>query len=318
MKRILINESQYRLISEGIDFEEYIYDYDEAYVLDCFRKSGGKGVQNWGVLINPSMYQKALSEFTQYGRLTKFPVKYIYQWMGIIARNTCILRANTNLAGHESTFNEDAVENFLMDYFGDEIYNIEEDYVRFRVSEEEFLDLCEDKGLTLNESNGIHRDGQYDLFMDQDEVDEYDRKREKFEIRKKFEIIRKKFERYAELAERYNKSAINNYGIQIDNIGVNVDDCVIYREKDMITVLDDIGLYDWMKMPDGSDAWSDYGLSPIYDLLNEYNDSMSPEEILVLINKVLDVYHQRGDLSSIFINGGKDALSKITYGEAID
>lgn len=307
MKRIVINESQYRLISEGIDFEDYIYDYDEAYVLDCFKRSGGKGVQNWGVLINPSMYQKALSEFTQYGRLTKFPVKYIYQWMGIIARNTCILRANTNLAGHGSTFNEDAVEDFLLGYFGDKIYDIEGDSVRFRVSEEEFLDLCEDKGLTLNESNGIHRDGQYDLFMNQDEVDEYDNYLEEYEKRKKFE-------RYAELAERYNKSAINNYGIQTDNIGVNVDDCVIYREKDMITVLDDIGLYDWMKMPDGSYAWSDYGLSPIYELLNKYNDSLSPEEILVLINKILDVYHQRGDLSSIFIQGGRETLSKISNG----
>ena len=311
MKRIVINESQYRLISESFDFSDYLFDYDETYVLDCFKQSGGKGVQNWGVLINPSMYQKALSEYTKYGSLTKFPVKYLYQWMGIIARNTCILAANTNLAGHGSTFDEEAVENFLMDYFGDKIYNIEEDNVRFRVSEEEFLDLCEDKGLTLNESNGIHRDGQYDLFMNQDEVDEYDREREKFEIRKKFE-------RYAELAERYNKSAINEYGIQTDNISVSVEDCVIYREKSMFSVLDEIGLYDWMKMPDGSDAWSDFGLSPIYSLLDKYDDNLPPEEILVLINKILDVYHQRGDLSSIFVNGGTYALSKVSNGEVID
>ena len=73
-----------------------------------------------------------------------------------------------------------------------------------------------------------------------------------------------------------------------------------------------MGLYDWMKLPDGSDAWSDYGLEPIYKQLKEYDSSMPPEKVIVLINKVLDVYHQRGDLASAFIEGGRSTLSQIS------
>ena len=143
--------------------------------------------------------------------------------------------------------------------------------------------------------------------MNQEQVDDYDKKLEKYENSKKFI-------KYKEMAEQYNKKCINKYNIQTDNIQVDVENNVIYRVKDVSDYLDEIGLYDWMKMPDGSDAWSDFGLSPIFEILDEYNDSTTPEEALVIINKVLDVYHQRGDLSSIFIQGGNASLSKISNG----
>ena len=47
-------------------------------------------------------------------------------------------------------------------------------------------------------------------------------------------------------------------------------------------------------------------------LIKEYNDNSTPESVLILINKILDIYHQRGDLSSIFIEGGKKSLSLIS------
>ena len=72
-----------------------------------------------------------------------------------------------------------------------------------------------------------------------------------------------------------------------------------------------MGLYDWMQAPDGSDAWSDYGIDPILKIINEYDENLPPEKVLVLVNKVLDVYHCRGDLSSMFITGGKSSLNKI-------
>lgn len=76
--------------------------------------------------------------------------------------------------------------------------------------------------------------------------------------------------------------------------------------------LDGIGFYDWCKLPDGSDAWSDYGLEPIARIVSQYDPSMEPEEVLVLINRVLDVYHQRGDLASAFIEGGTGTLTRIS------
>jgi hypothetical protein len=80
----------------------------------------------------------------------------------------------------------------------------------------------------------------------------------------------------------------------------------------MTDFLDDRGFYDWTKLPDGSDAWSDYGLQPLMEICNEYDDNMSPEEVIVLINRALDVVHCRGDLASAFINGGSKSLDFIS------
>lgn len=76
--------------------------------------------------------------------------------------------------------------------------------------------------------------------------------------------------------------------------------------------LGEIGFYDWALLPDGSDAMSDYGLKPLFKIIKEYNSEMSPGEILVLINRILDVAHCRGDLASMFIQGGSHALSQIS------
>ena len=195
------------VLRESIDWEDYIYDYSPYYVLENFWETRN-GTQNWGVLINPSMYQKALDDFTKNGKLMSFPTKYIYQWIGIIIKNTVILNSNTELAGHSGYFPTDDFLAFVENHFPEKLDEI-------------------------------------------DTIDEY-------------------------------------------------------------SFLDELGLYDWMKMPDGSDAWSDFGLKPINDILMEYNDESTPEETLVLINRVLDVYHQRGDLSSIFIQGGSKSLSQIS------
>ena len=302
------NDMKYEsLLRESIDLEEYYYDYGVDYVLNSFRESSKGSTQNWGVLINPSMYQKALTEFTKYGSLTSFPTKYIYQWIGIIAKNTCILAANTQLAGHSQYFPIEEIEMFIEEELGDRCYDISNDNVYIKLTEEEFVKLCSQKGVYLNESNGIHKDGQYDLFMNQEEVDEYDRKKEEMENNKKF------FQ-YQKMAEEFNEKSINYYGIQTRKIQVFVNEHVICDVKSIGQYLDEIGLYDWMTMPDGSDAWSDFGLQPIYKLLTQYNDDYTPEKTLVLINKILDVYHQRGDLSSIFIQGGKSSLSSISNG----
>lgn len=204
-----ISYNENRQITEDVDEEhpyyDYMEEYDAYYVLsEFFNNPNGK--EDWGVLINPEMYAKALREFTQYGKLVNFPSKYVYQWMGIIMKNTAILETNTNLAGHS------------MGFPGYEV---------------------------------------------------------------------------AEFAE------------QIDGIEIGKD----YSEGSKW--LEEKGLYDWMQMPDGSDAWSDYGIEPLWKIFEEYDESLPPEKVLVLVNRALDVYHQRGDMASIFIQGGSKALSRI-------
>ena len=90
------------------------------------------------------------------------------------------------------------------------------------------------------------------------------------------------------------------------------DDAKIYYYVHLWKFLDDIGFYDWMQMPDGSDAFSDFGISPLFKIFQEYDENASPERVLVLVNKALDVYHQRGDMSSIFITGGRSSLNRIS------
>lgn len=204
-----ISYNENRQITEDVDEEhpyyDYMEEYDAYYVLsEFFNNPNGK--EDWGVLINPEMYAKALREFTQYGKLVNFPSKYVYQWMGIIMKNTAILETNTNLAGHSMYFPG-------------------------------------------------------------------------------YEV--------AEFAE------------QIDGIEIGKD----YSEGSKW--LEEKGLYDWMEMPDGSGAWSDYGIEPLWKIFEEYDESLPPEKVLVLVNRALDVYHQRGDMASIFIQGGSKALSRI-------
>jgi len=74
----------------------------------------------------------------------------------------------------------------------------------------------------------------------------------------------------------------------------------------------DIGFYDWCKLPDNSNAWSDYGLQPIYKLISSYQENMEPYEVLILINKILDITHHRGDLASAFIEGGSRTCSQVS------
>lgn len=76
--------------------------------------------------------------------------------------------------------------------------------------------------------------------------------------------------------------------------------------------LEDKGFYDWCKLPDGSDAWSDYGISPLLKIFDEYQPNMSASQMLVLVNRCLDVWHQRGDLASAFIEGGSQSLTQIS------
>lgn len=206
-----ISYNENRIIKEGLEdhpYYDYVEDYDAYYVLNEFFDNP-QGKQNWGVLINPDMYAKALRELSRFGKLTNstFPSKYVYQWMGIIMKNTAILVVNTELAGHTQ-------HGFPID---------------------DVVDIAE-----------------------------------------------------------------NRFGISLEP---TYDACSEWLEEQ--------GLYDWMQMPDGSDAWSDFGLEPLWKVIEEYDESLPPEKVLVLVNRALDVYHQRGDMASIFIQGGSKVLSKI-------
>lgn len=213
---IKLTESQFIELKENLDnhpYYEHIQEYSEYMIYSMFEN----GEPLWKPLINPSMYAKALQEFTKYGKFINFPEKYVYQWMGIIMRNTAILETCTIIGGHTQS---DPFYEFF-DYF---FYDKEDEWEKFK------------------EENGLEDD---DL-------------------------------------------------------------------NSMWEYLDEIGFDEYMKLPDGSDAISDYGLRPLWEIIKEYNTNMEAEKVLVLINRCLDVVHCRGDLASAFIIGGSKTLSQIS------
>lgn len=301
--KITYNESR-KILREGCSWEEYAEDYNIRYVLREFLDNP-KGKQEWGVLINPDMYAKALREFTQYGKLVKFPSNYVYQWMGIIMKNTLILRANTELVGHTQWFPYEEFEDFLCSYFdGEREIEVDtNDSMKIEIYPKEVLNLCEGDFLTpLKEVTDKY--GQtYFPWMSQGDVERVVAKQDLERQKNKFS------EEYGNIGDYISK--FNEVPTYKGKIEIDYKTNKIYWIVDCLNFLDIIGLYDWMEMPDGSDAWSDYGLEPLEKILSQYNEDLSPEEVLVLVNRALDVYHQRGDMASIFIQGGSKTLTNI-------
>lgn len=95
-----------------------------------------------------------------------------------------------------------------------------------------------------------------------------------------------------------------------DFFGEEVENFTKYEEYS--DYLENIGFFDWCKLPDGSDAWSDYGIEPMYNILKELSPTSTPEEKLLIINRCLNVTHWRGDLASAFIEGGSKTCETIS------
>ena len=211
------------LVGESIntkrhEYISYLEEYSPREIFMMFQDHE----RPWTNLINPESYQKALQEFMRFGQLNSFPSNKIYQWFGVIMRNTAILSALTDIAGHSKYTPLD-----------------------------EFLDV---------------------FFYDYDNG----------------EVDMNKWKNYKEqIGDEDDYSA-------------------------MIVYLNNQQFFEWFQLPDGSDPWSDYGINPLEQIIYEYSDNKSPEEVLVLLNRALDVIHSRGDLASIFIVGGKQTLSKIS------
>ncbi len=57
---------------------------------------------------------------------------------------------------------------------------------------------------------------------------------------------------------------------------------------------------------------SDYGIEPLYKLGKQLAEENNPTDIIVTINKILDVVHPRSDLAELFIEGGSETLTAIS------
>ena len=223
--------------------------------------------------------------------------------MGIIMKNTAMLIANTNIMGHSSNFPYEEYEDFVKSYYNDKKeVDVGRDNTRIELSLKDVYEMCG----SIKEAADKY--GQtYLPWVSQKEADELGSRHER-------EVMQRKFsQQYGDILDHisaYNEENDSEYGR--DGIEIDEESMKIYWVINNFGFLDKVGLTDWMLMPDGSDAISDYGIDPIMRIIDEYDESLEPEQVLVIVNKALDVYHQRGDLSSIFIQGGRSSLNRIS------
>jgi len=65
---------------------------------------------------------------------------------------------------------------------------------------------------------------------------------------------------------------------------------------------------DFLTAPSGQWRLSDYGMKPLQGLARELAAAKSAEEQLVIVDRMLNVTHQRGDMAENFVEGGKETL----------
>jgi hypothetical protein len=110
----------------------------------------------------------------------------------------------------------------------------------------------------------------------------------------------------------FDTDTFNDIVLNTDETGESVpdwSDAMEYIEENGYDkVLDNI-LPRWSN---GLDLISDYGLEPLRKIVRELIETKDHNKILVLINKALDVSHQRSDLSELFIQGGAKTLDRIS------
>jgi len=75
----------------------------------------------------------------------------------------------------------------------------------------------------------------------------------------------------------------------------------------------------FMEDPKSGQAYiSDYGLKPLMTLMQELTRTTEPEQKIPVIDKMLNVVHQRSDIAAWFVEGGSNALSQLSGYEIPD
>ena len=75
--------------------------------------------------------------------------------------------------------------------------------------------------------------------------------------------------------------------------------------------------YSWATFSNGGPAYSDQAFEKLFPLLRQYKPEMTGDEVLILINRIIQVSHPRdtqSDFTECFIEGGREACNKITNG----
>lgn len=110
----------------------------------------------------------------------------------------------------------------------------------------------------------------------------------------------------------FDIDTFNDYVLNTDETGESVHDWTEAMEYIEEHGYDDVLEAFLPKFSNGHDLISDYGLEPLGKIVAKLLQTTDVNEILVLINRALDISHQRSDLSELFIEGGQKTLNQIS------
>ena len=72
-------------------------------------------------------------------------------------------------------------------------------------------------------------------------------------------------------------------------------------DEEINNIIDNIDDY----ITDEDGRYSDYALNPLVNLAIDLTNTTDSKEIVIIIDKILNIAHQRSDLASMFIEGGR-------------
>jgi len=93
----------------------------------------------------------------------------------------------------------------------------------------------------------------------------------------------------------------------------SMEDELSYYDQTMDSIWEgDYDFGDYIEGPNGQSRISDYGLEPLVNLLAQLRKEQDYEKKLPIMDKMLNVVHQRSDIAEMFIEGGSNSLSKLS------
>lgn len=260
-------------------------------------------------LISPEQYEKALSEYVKYGELLHFPHDIVYRMLGIVVRNSVLIINSSQMLYTFEYFSRDFFKNEILPLYQKEyeqpIEITDDDIVICHMTPEEFTKKYKFKtwlqfkyAMMFSKCNKKYTDWEaFPVPWDRSKLSQWTALMDGSVVKLNNEI-RKNFPRLC--------PGINSSEMICPFFDKEKNEVIIKQRY--FTVVFDLGLVKWLKYG----YTEQMGLGQIFSLLKTLKNDMSPEEALVFVNKMLDVYHVKSDMSNLFIKGGVEVLDKIS------
>ena len=327
MKRIVLRESGFRLIKKLI-FEDYkhmdevlgipsIFDflkmYDKNWVIKQFLSGSEK--EKWFPRIKANDYKSALYDLQKYGEFRYFNKSKVFTMLARVMANTAILYANSAILQEYEKKEYIPFYTKLVRRLGK---NYEKDAILKRQEYGSFNPILIYSPLKPTNVHIV-----------------IDAVRTKFSRNGKINVdnIIKAYQQYCidctngnEKEGFYNlvQAIVDNLNTKNKDGEVDSENAFIDEKGTCYVCVNDVFFFirekmgEWLTTPDSEHStmfysWSFYGCDQLIHILSEYKPGVTTaEDVIPILDKALNVVHDRGDLAYLFFEGGIEELNKVS------